>query len=543
MARHRRPVGWGVVAGVVGMTGRAFVPAALGRAIDRGMLPHDTAALVGWAAVILGLVLVQAAATVVQERCDFASMMGAGLRVLGLVNEKAARAGVTLTGRSYAGEGVAIGTGDIEPIGGALAATSRGAGGLVAIVVVAAVMLLTSWELGLVVLVGVPLVVWLVALALRPLRERQHRVRLQQGTLTALALDTVTGLRVLHGFGGQERFAQRYRDASQQTRRLAVEAARADSVLAAVKSLLPGALGALVVWFGAHLTLTHRLEVGQLVAFYGYSMFLATPLRWFTDSAEALTRGQVSAERVCRFLGRERDLPEGSGSRWPTEGALVDPGTGLSVERGCMTAVAYTSASGAARVADRLGRYVESDATAGGVALRDVADADLRRNVLVVTDEDVLFRGVAAEELDPAGRYGPDGLLALADAACAADVIEALPGALGGEVQPAGRNFSGGERQRLRLLRALAYDPQVLVLVEPASALDALTEARLAQRLADARRGRTTVVFTTSPLLLARADRVALLHGESVVADGTHEALLRGEPRYRSLVTRELDLT
>lgn len=547
----RGPVSLGITAGVVGMTARALIPTTLGLAVDRGVLPHDTGSLTAWAGAMFGLVLVQAAATVVQERCDFAAMMGTALRTLHLVNGHAARLGVTLRGQTGAGDVVSIGTGDIEPVGFALAATSRGAGGLVALVVIAAIMLSSAWQLGLVVLVGVPLILWLLAFALRPLRRRQDRVRTQQGRLTAVALDTISGLRVLHGFGGAERFAERYQEESQRTRWLATDAARVDGVLAAVKSLLPSALGVLVVWLGARMVLDHRLMAGQLVAFYGYTMFLSTPLRWVTDSAEALTRGYVSADRVCRFLRLERDLPEGAApgsapDAAPAElpvGPLVEPASGLELEPGVLTAVAYTSAVEAARLADRLGRYVESAATLGGVALRERPTAELRERILVVHNDDQLFRGTAAAGLDPAGRTGRDALLALADTACALDVVEALPGGLDGEIQPSGRNFSGGERQRLRLLRALAYAPSVLVLVEPTSALDALTETRLAGQLRSHRRGSTTVVFTTSPIVLDQADRVVLLDDATASARGTHAGLLATDPRYRSLVTREAELT
>jgi ABC-type bacteriocin/lantibiotic exporter with double-glycine peptidase domain len=125
--------------------------------------------------------------------------------------------------------------------------------------------------------------------------------------------------------------------------------------------------------------------------------------------------------------------------------------------------------------------------------------------------------------------------------AAAEDVYDALPGGWAGEIDERGRGLSGGQRQRLVLARALGMDPQVLVLVEPTSAVDAHTEARIAEQLADFRRGRTTVVTTVSPLWLRHADRVVLLVGGRVVADGTHEELLRTAPDYRDVVVRSLE--
>ena len=129
-------------------------------------------------------------------------------------------------------------------------------------------------------------------------------------------------------------------------------------------------------------------------------------------------------------------------------------------------------------------------------------------------------------------------MLAAVNAAAATDVLEALPDGLATEVEERGRSFSGGQRQRLVLARALVADPEILVLVEPTSAVDAHTEARIADLLVQARRDRATVVCTTSPLLLDRADTVALVVDGRVVAEGTHRDLLDTEPRYRAVVTR-----
>jgi ABC-type multidrug transport system fused ATPase/permease subunit len=129
-------------------------------------------------------------------------------------------------------------------------------------------------------------------------------------------------------------------------------------------------------------------------------------------------------------------------------------------------------------------------------------------------------------------------VLVAVHAAAASDVLEALPDGLVTEVDERGRSFSGGQRQRLVLTRALVADPEVLVLDEPTNAVDAHTEARIADRLRVLRDGRTTVVCTTSPLLLDHADRVALVVDGRVAAEGSHHDLMHTEPRYRAVVTR-----
>jgi ABC-type multidrug transport system fused ATPase/permease subunit len=209
------------------------------------------------------------------------------------------------------------------------------------------------------------------------------------------------------------------------------------------------------------------------------------------------------------------------------------------VEAGQLTAVVAGVSEEAAAIADRLGRFADGDEVRlGGVALRDLPLEVVRRRVLVSEHDPRLFTGRLGDELDPTGAAPPERVLAALDIASAGDVLEALPDGLDSEVAERGRSFSGGQRQRLVLARALVADPEVLVLVEPTSAVDAHTEARIADGLAAARRGRATVVCTTSPLLLDRADKVALVAGGRVVAEGTHRDLLDTEPRYRAVVTR-----
>jgi ABC-type bacteriocin/lantibiotic exporter with double-glycine peptidase domain len=143
------------------------------------------------------------------------------------------------------------------------------------------------------------------------------------------------------------------------------------------------------------------------------------------------------------------------------------------------------------------------------------------------------------------GAADREALLAAMAVADAGDVLDSVPGGLDGAVEEKGRSLSGGQRQRVALARALLTGAEVLVLVEPTSAVDAHTEARIARRLADARRGATTVVVTASPLVLDVVDEVALVAGGRVVATGRHRDLVAARDAtgaaYRSVVSRADD--
>ena len=174
----------------------------------------------------------------------------------------------------------------------------------------------------------------------------------------------------------------------------------------------------------------------------------------------------------------------------------------------------------------------------GGVDLGAASLDDVRRQILVSDTGSQLFAGTLQDAIDPHGRLTRAQAEEAVRVANAEDVYDALPGGWQGVLDERGRGLSGGQRQRVVLARALAADAPILVLVEPTSAVDAHTEARIAARVAAVRHGRTTVVSTVSPLWLHHADRVVLFESDRVTEDGTHEDLLRDSPAYRRVVAR-----
>jgi ABC-type multidrug transport system fused ATPase/permease subunit len=480
-----------------------------------------------------------------RHRFAVTNWLSAQFQTIQITVRQTNRLGSTLPRRLQTGEVVAIGTSDVSPISGAVDITARGAGSLVAVVTVTVILLATSVPLGLVVVLGVPVLMAVVGLLIRPLHRRQAAYREQQGELTGRAADLVSGLRVLRGVGGEEALSASYRTQSQALRSAGVRTAGVEALLEAAQVLLPGAFLVLVTWLGARFAMAGEITVGQLVSFYGYAAFLVSPLRQLTEAIDKLTRGHVSARRVVRMLRVGTDLPdpvpaprgEWATRREPARGELADPVSGVVIRPGRVTAITAADPVDAVDIADRLGRYAEG-AELDGVPLGDLRLASVRERILVADNDARLFSGPLRADLDPAPRGRlPDALAA----ASATDIIDGLPNGLDSHVAERGRSFSGGQQQRLRLVRALVADPEILVLVEPTSAVDAHTEARMAARLGAARAGRTTVVCSTSPLVLDHADHVVYVEHGRAVAEGTHRELLSSEPGYARAVLREED--
>ncbi len=550
-----RTLAGGIVFGVIWMVAQALLPAALSRAVDEGLIAGDQGSLWAWSGAVIGLALVVAGSGAIRHWFAVQNWLRSSFRAVQLVGWKAADTGAALPRTARTGEVVATVANDAMRLGGLYDVSARFAGAIVSYVVVAVILLRASTELGLLVLLGVPVLLASLSVIVKPLQKRQARQREESGKLVGLGADTVAGLRVLRGIGGERAFLDRYAAQSQRVRRVGVQVAGVQAALDASHVLLPGIFVLIVTWIGAHFAIEGQVSPGMLVAFYGYSAFLVKPLGTATEFVDRYTRARIAAGKLITVLSVPPDQvdavveahAEGGTSdevRLPPGPAeLVDPVSGVQVAPGLLTAVVTARPEEAVVVADRLGRFGPEPTAArlGGVALAEVPIAQVRERILVGDNDPRLFTGPLRRELDPGERHSDADLLATLAVCSAEDVLDALPDGLDSTVEERGRSFSGGQRQRLGLARALLADADVLVLVEPTSAVDAHTEARIAARLAAHRAGRTTVLMTASPLLLDHADHVVFLDGGVVVAEGSHHRLLRSCPAYRSTVTRGED--
>ena len=527
--------------GIPWMLSVALVPAAIGRAVDDGIVARDGRALLGWSLAVLGLGAVSAVVGNGRHWFAVKNWLTAAFRAGVVADDAVRRAGPALTRSMPAGEVLASFTSDFGRMGHSFDVFARFMGAIVSFVVVAVILLRGSLMLGLIMLIGGPLLVASLAFVMKPLQRRQSAQREEAGRLTALGADTVAGLRVLRGIGGEESFLARYRTQSQAVRHAGVRVAGTQATLDAAQVLLPGIFVLVVTGVGANLAVAGEITPGQLVAFYGYTAFLTIPLQTAVEMADKLITTRVAARRIARILAVRPDHPDVPAQDLDLcDVPLRDPVSGVTVEPGLLTALVSARPEDSAAVAARLGRTVPGrhGVTWGGVGVDDLAITDVRSRILVSPADPRLFSGPLRREL---GGADDDALLEALEVTDARDALAAVEGGIDGELEERGRSLSGGQRQRLALARALLRDPEVLVLVEPTSAVDAHTEARIAGRLAAHRKGRTTVVVTASPLLLDHADVVHLLVGERVVATGTHRELAQQDAAYRAVVVRGED--
>lgn len=544
LARHQRAqLVLNALFGVGWMVSQALMWAAVGAAIDHGVARHDTRALFAWVGVVMALGLFQAICGSLRHQLAVTNWMNAAYRTVQVIGRHVSRHGSALAEEVTSGDVVNTVAADAMRIGSAFDVLARFSGAVASWIVVSFILMSTSLELGLVVLLGVPILASLTTPLMRPLHTAQANQREAAGRLAALGADTVAGLRILRGVGGEDVFFNNYYRQSQLVRASGVRIATPQAGLESGQVLLPAILTAIVTFLGAQEVQRGVLQPGQLVAFFGYATFLTTPLRTAIEYVIATTRAYVGAGRVLRILRvaplvHDTDAP----LAWPDViDELVDPSSGLTLRAKRFNALVTETPAESTEITDRLGRYVpEGDhTTLNGVALVNYALADTRAHIVVSEIEPRLFSGDLRDELAPHGDFNDEQILGALGVSSALDVLSALEDGLDSHVEERGRSFSGGQRQRLSLARALLSNADVLILVEPTSAVDTHTEGRIAARLRAARDGKTTLISSTSPLILERADEVSLVVDGHVVERGTHDELVQRSSVYRQIVLRE----
>lgn len=366
------------------------------------------------------------------------------------------------------------------------------------------------------------------------------RSEAEQGAVAAaagVAVDLVAGLRVLKGLGTELAGSARYRRASRSALAGRVHAATFTAVYDAVTLAVSGMFFVAVTWLGAQLAWDGSIAVGELVASVGLAQFLVGPLARVAGIGARIATVRASAGRVADYLAAPAAVSDGRVEPGPV-GAISFRGLSsgslhaidLDFAAGAWTGVVAGGADAAAML-DVLARRTDphaGTATIDDVPFQDLRLAGLRRTVLVADHSATLFTGSIGENI----ALVEEPVLV----ATAADQVAAsLRAGLDSQVGEAGRSLSGGQRQRVALARAIAADPLVLVLHDPTTAVDAVTEQRIATRLRDLRVDRTTIMVTTSPALLAVCDRVIVLRDCAVVGTGTH-AELAADEIYRDLV-------
>lgn len=546
----RRNVGamvWGTVLMGLYQAGETAFPIALGLIVDhtmRGRSPGALAVSIAALAVII---------TTVSLSWRF------GMRILQKANTteahhwrvQVASCGLQPVARDVdlkSGEVLTIATEDADQTADIVEVVPMLISSSVAVLVAAVALSLADLRLGLLVMVGTIAILSTLSVMSKRIGSSTKEQQARVARAGAKVADLITGLRPLHGFGGNQAAFRSYRKVSTEARQQAITVAKVNGAYTGTALALNATLAASVTLTAGWLAFDGQVSIGELVMAVGLAQFIMEPLRLFSDMPKYVMTARASAERMALVLSAPPVADPGTAHPAPGGDLELDcvryaslQGLKFRVAAGEFTAITVYQPRTAAELASILAVNVPPSAYGGVVRLggQDLAELSVeavRAHMLVNPYDGEIFAGTLRTNIDPSGtsRSVPEAV----EASMLTDVVALHRQGLDYEVRDRGSNLSGGQRQRLSLARALAADADVLVLRDPTTAVDAVTEQLVARKIAELRRGRTTVVITSSPALLDAADRVLVLDDGVVTAEGTHRHLLATDPAYCLAVTR-----
>ncbi|WP_344854113.1 ABC transporter ATP-binding protein [Amycolatopsis ultiminotia] len=517
---------------IVWQVGESAVPVVTGLAIDRAVATGSTGQLLLWIGVLAALYVALTAAARLTNRLNVYALQVLQHRLRATLSRQVLHP-IRGTVRAPGGDVVSTMTNDVGRLanGGLLATLpiSR----IASIGFIASSLLAAHRLLGVLVLVGAPPVVWLMGMLSKRL---SHSTRVYQGLLAAAigrATDLVAGYRVIKGIHAETEATRRYEQASQETldgaKRNAGLLGRFQIVSGVVNGVFVAAVTGLAGWFAVD----GRLSIGGLITTVGLTQALLPQIQAIAStSIPNLASAHASAARILDALDNTRAVEPGPDERM-RPGSAKPPTLDVSALDACLLDICVSGATHrvepgelvgiradnrtAACIADALlnpddDRYVAIGL--GGHPAKELTPAEYRLQVTVAPHRTTLFTGTIRDNLTTP-TSAPDQLNTAVEAAACEDFATDLDSLVGEN----GNRLSGGQRQRVALARAFATDAPILVLHDPTTAVDSVTEQAIADRLRGIREGRSTLLIASSPALLGCCDRVIDLHADKPALD------------------------
>jgi len=558
IAQERMGIAVGIGVSVAWTGARIAVPALVQRAIDRAI--NGTAPLLPWVIVITLAGAVSALFTGMRRYWAFRNARRTELHLRDRIFTHVQRLHFAFHDSVQTGDLMSRANTDLQHFQNFITMLPVTVGNMVVVSVVTVLLFTTQASLALLALAFLPFVNVLGRRFGQNLHPAVMGIQNESAQLAAVVEETVSGVRVIKGFGAEELQADRLAVEAGDVFRESMRAARVRSVYLPAIELLPNLGLVLVLWWGGRLVLQGELTIGELVAFNIYVAMLIQPLRMLGMIIASGQRASAAGQRINAVLATAPDivdpphptaLPdlerpgrvvfEGVSFGYPDEPDIaVLHELDLEIEAGETVALVGSTGSGKSTVARLLPRFYDTSGgaiTVDGVDVRQVRHQELRRAVGIVFEETFLFSSTIADNIAFADPEAPAEKIEMAARLAGAhEFIMELEAGYGTLIGERGYSLSGGQRQRIAIARSVLANPRIVILDDATSAVDPTKEHEIRDALAEVMGRRTTIVIAHRPATVALADRVVLLDEGRIVAEGTHQELLDSNPRYRQVL-------
>ncbi len=427
-------------------------------------------------------------------------------------------------------------------------------GDILQLIVILGVMFYTNWKLTLVSLSTLPLLILSTYVFKEKIKIAFNEVRNAVSNLNSFVQEHITGMNIIQIFNSEEREYEKFKEINKEHRRANLKSVLYYSVYYPVAEVIQAAGIGLVVWYGAGLVIQQEVTLGVLIAFIMYIQMFFRPIRMIADRFNTLQMGIVSSNRLFNLLDSKEyisdngtfapDMIKGEVKFEKVSFAYIDQDYVLKdisfeVSPGQTVALVGATGAGKSSVINLLSRFYEIDKgaiTMDGVDVREYDLAALRRQIGVVLQDVFLFSDTIANNITLGNPDIPRSkIMEAAEMVGAAEFINRLPGKLDYNVMERGSTLSVGQRQLISFVRAMVYDPKIIVLDEATSSVDTETEELIQNAIGKLMVGRTSIVIAHRLSTIQKADKIIVLEKGEIVESGTHDELLDHEGYYAQL--------
>jgi len=419
----------------------------------------------------------------------------------------------------------------------------------------------SNLKLSSLLLVVLPIMSLLIILLLRRIVPAFRVMQIKIDRINLVLREQIAGVRVIRAFVKTRQEESRFAEASLDLMQTQLRVTRTFAVMFPALSMILNLSSVAVIWFGAKLIDSGHLQIGNMTAFLSYIMLILSSVMMAIFMSLQIPRAAACAERIQEVLDTQSSVVdtltprnpvtrmglvqfENVEFRYPGAEQPILSGISLTMKPGEFTAIIGSTGSGKSTLLNLIPRFI--DVTSGvvkldGMDIRDQSLESLWAQIGWVPQRSFLFGGTVAQNL----RYGKadasdEELWAALDVAQARDFIDELPEKLEARVAQGGTNFSGGQRQRLSIARALVKNPQILIFDDSFSALDYTTDSNLRSALHETMGHTTMIVVAQRVSTILQADQIIVLDQGRIVGIGTHIELMKSSETYQEIVLSQL---